>query len=143
LGYARRAQAALPVAATLHTLADVFAAPSGEDVNATTQQVYENLALFDEHTWGAGNPWGDAEEGFDSGGVQWQRKSDFAHRAFDDARELLEGGVRRLASTIPAAGDALASIVVWNSAAHPRDDLVRVFVPASRVPLGESICVTD
>lgn len=143
LGYARRAQASLPVAATLHVIADLNDAPSDEDVVAATREAYLTLGLWDEHTWGAGNPWNDTEDGFDSGGIQWLHKADFAHRAYDDTRELLEGGIRRLASTIPTARDALASIVVWNTFAHSRDDLVRVFIPASRIPLNEVVSVVD
>ncbi|NUP83208.1 MAG: hypothetical protein HOV96_37330, partial [Nonomuraea sp.] len=88
LGYVRRAQSALRVAETLHTIA-------GADATEEIDAAYDKVALFNEHTWGAANPWEDAEEAGDSGGLQWTRKSSGAYQAQDDASDLLHAAVRR------------------------------------------------
>lgn len=89
LGYVRRAQNILRSAETLHALADER---SGDRTGApeAIDHAYDLAALFDEHTWGAANPWEDAEEGTDSGGLQWTRKSQVGYQAHDDALDLLQ-----------------------------------------------------
>ena len=142
LGYARRAQAILRVAETAHALAG---ARSGEPGGVTAQvdAAYDLLGLFDEHTWGAANPWNDAEEGLDSGALQWARKAGFAHQAFDDAADLLQAGGRRLGATFARGRGALASFVVVNPSSWPRSDLVEAFLPASVVDPAAAVRVVD
>jgi Glycosyl hydrolases family 38 N-terminal domain len=132
VGANRRAQGALRTAQTLHTLADRL----GEEETAWRHDVdraYETMGLFDEHTWGSGNPWSDELERFDSGALQWQRKIAFGHDAHDRAEALVETGKERLAHVFSASADAVASILVVNGAGRQRTDLARVFVPAARV----------
>ncbi|MFL6073995.1 MAG: hypothetical protein ACJ73S_11430 [Mycobacteriales bacterium] len=133
LGYARRAQHALRHAETLHSLAGADA-----DVDA----VYDKLGLFDEHTWGAANPWQDAEDGFDSGGLQWARKCELAYQAADDTEDLRHAGARRLGARYPAARGTLAGYLVVNPGAA-RSDVVEAFLPASVVALDVPVEVRD
>lgn len=142
LGYSRRAQSALTTAQTLHAAADLR---SGErsDLTGEVDRAYDNLALFDEHTWGAGNPWDDGEEHRSSGGLQWARKSEFAHQGFDEAQDLLESGGRRLGDTFAPTDGALTSMLVFNAASGTRTDLARIFLPASRVPLDVGLRLVD
>jgi glycosyl hydrolase family 38 len=136
LGYARRAQHAVRHAETLHTLAGA-GAPAGVDA------VYDKLGLFDEHTWGAANPWHDHEDGFDSGGLQWARKCELAYTAADDAEDLRHAGARRLGALYAPASGALTSYLVVNPGAATRTDTVTAFLPSSTVPLEAGITVLD
>ncbi|MGN9909796.1 glycoside hydrolase family 38 C-terminal domain-containing protein [Phytohabitans sp. LJ34] len=136
LGYARRAQHAVRHAETLHTLAGT---PATSEVDA----VYDKLGLFDEHTWGAANPWHDHEDGFDSGGLQWARKCEMAYSGADDAEDLRHAGAHRLGARFAAAGGALASYLVANLGPADRTDLAEVFLPASVVPLDQQVSIVD
>ncbi|MEV0619637.1 glycoside hydrolase family 38 C-terminal domain-containing protein [Nonomuraea sp. NPDC050404] len=139
LGYVRRAQSALRVAETLHTLA-------GVDATEQIDAAYDKVALFNEHTWGAANPWEDAEEAGDSGGLQWTRKSSGAYDAQDDAADLLHAGVRRFGAALSESGTeggALASFAVFNPATRARTDVVRAFLPRDVVGVDVPIALVD
>ncbi|TMR10183.1 hypothetical protein ETD86_40590 [Nonomuraea turkmeniaca] len=145
LGYVRRAQSALRVAETLHTLA-------GADATEEIDAAYDKIALFNEHTWGAANPWEDAEEAGDSGGLQWTRKSSGAYQAQDDAADLLHAAVRRFAAALsepgtegraPASPGTLAAFAVFNPATRARTDVVRTFLPRDVVGVDVPIVLVD
>ncbi|MGP3933353.1 glycoside hydrolase family 38 N-terminal domain-containing protein [Nonomuraea sp. KM88] len=142
LGYVRRAQSALRVAETLHTLA-------GEDATEQIDAAYDKVALFNEHTWGAANPWEDAEEAGDSGGLQWTRKSSGAYQAQDDASDLLHAATRRFAAALTGGGDergtggTLAAFAVFNPGTRARTDVVRAFLPRDVVGVDVPIALVD
>lgn len=142
LGYVRRAQSALRVAETLHTIA-------GADATEQIDEAYDKVALFNEHTWGAANPWEDAEEAGDSGGLQWTRKSSGAYQAQDDASDLLHAAVRRFAGALSEAGSEgassgpPASFAVFNPATRARTDVVRAFLPRDVVGVDVPIALVD
>ncbi|MER6944429.1 hypothetical protein ABT294_10430 [Nonomuraea sp. NPDC000554] len=140
LGYVRRAQSALRAAETLHTIA-------GADATGEIDEAYDKVALFNEHTWGAANPWEDAEEAGDSGGLQWTRKSSGAYDAQDDASDLLQAATRRFAGALsgpaPAEGAALASFAVFNPGTRTRTDVVRAFLPRDVVAADVPIALVD
>ncbi|MCG5218803.1 glycoside hydrolase family 38 N-terminal domain-containing protein [Streptosporangium soli] len=138
LGYVRRAQSALRAAETLHALAG----PEG-DATQVIDEAYDKVALFNEHTWGAANPWEDAEDGGDSGGLQWTRKSAGAYQAQDDAADLLHAAVRRFGTTFGPAAGAAASFAVFNPATRARTDTVRAFLPRDIVPLEAPVALVD
>ncbi|TMR32947.1 glycoside hydrolase family 38 C-terminal domain-containing protein [Actinomadura geliboluensis] len=106
-------------------------------------EAYDRAALFDEHTWGAANPWEDAEEGGDSGGLQWTRKSQVGYQAHDDALDLLQAGARRLGATFGPAPDALASFLVVNPGTAARTDVARAFLPRDVVAADVPIALVD
>ncbi|TDD93585.1 glycoside hydrolase family 38 C-terminal domain-containing protein [Actinomadura rubrisoli] len=142
LGYVRRAQNVLRSAETLHALADErsgdrTAAPAAID------EAYDRAALFDEHTWGAANPWEDAEEGGDSGGLQWTRKSQVGYQAHDDALDLLQAGAGRLGATFGPASGALASFLVVNPGSAARTDVARAFLPRDVVAVDVPVSLVD
>src|SRR5256886_15245323 len=58
LGFNRVAQAAVRSAQTFHALADLRDEPE-RAWPAEADRAYESMALFDQHTVGAANPWGD------------------------------------------------------------------------------------
>ena len=61
-------------------------------------RVYERMALFDEHTWCAAHPGGDALTGRESGELQWQSKAALAVEARDRADALLDAAAARFRS---------------------------------------------
>jgi hypothetical protein len=143
LGLNRIAQGTIKTARTLHALADLIT----DDRSATAEQeidrTYEELALFDEHTWGSANPWEDELEKQNSGALQWARKSGFAYRASDRADVLLNAGLNRFAGALTPQADAIATVVVFNPSAWERTDLARVFLPNERVPRDQSFSVIE
>lgn len=151
LGYARRAQQAARCASTMHAVSDLAAARKVTDPSGL-RNVYQDLGLFDEHTWGARHPWGDDEEGWDSGKLQWRRKAAFADRARESAESLADVAARRAAEALGVIGagrsepqrrDGLASIVVFNPSGWARSDIVRLFVPFSVAGEGLDVVVAD
>ncbi|MFC6878603.1 MULTISPECIES: glycoside hydrolase family 38 C-terminal domain-containing protein [Actinomadura] len=142
LGYVRRAQNVLRAAETLHAVADDRAGES-TGASASVDAAYDLAALFDEHTWGAANPWEDAEEGGDSGGLQWTRKSQVGYQAHDDALDLLQAGAGRLGATFGPAPEALASFVVVNPGTAARTDVARAFLPRDVVAVDVPIALVD
>lgn len=145
LGYVRRAQSALRAAETL----DAVSAPGdgaradGAAQDAAYDAAYDKVALFNEHTWGAANPWQDAEEGIDSGGVQWTLKSALAYQAHDEAADLLHASVRRFGARSGPAAGALASVLVVNPGPATRTDTVTLFLPRETVPMTVPVRLAD
>jgi Glycosyl hydrolases family 38 N-terminal domain/Glycosyl hydrolases family 38 C-terminal domain len=151
LGYARQAQQIARSASTLHAVGDLAEARKVTAVSGL-RHVYEDLGLFDEHTWGARHPWGDDENGWDSGKLQWERKAAFADRARESVESLADTAARRAAEALGFvdAGNAqshgrsgLASILVLNPSGWARSEIVRLFVPFSIVPEGLDVVVAD
>jgi len=134
LGFNRRAQADLRTAQTLHTLANTLTEDSA-DPQDEIDEVYESMALFDEHTWGAANPWKDGLERRESGALQWERKAGFARDAYEGSNGLVRSGVHRLSHVFGRSANSLASVTVFNPSRWERTDPVSVFVPESRTGL--------
>jgi hypothetical protein len=128
-GFNRRAQAAVRTAQTLHAM-------SGSDCDADS--AYERIALFDEHTWCAAHPGGDAIDGRESGALQWQTKAALATDGLARAEDLVEAGRAHFASP-----ERPESVLVLNPAGFPRTDVVTVFLPVSRFPPGRRLAVVD
>ncbi|MGH2557747.1 MAG: glycoside hydrolase family 38 C-terminal domain-containing protein [Thermomicrobiales bacterium] len=143
LGRGRVAQGAIRTAQTMHALADHVSGESNPAGAAAIDRVYDDLALFDEHTWGAGNPWQNRLEKFAAGELQWEKKIGYAHDAFDAGNALLSAGASRLAHALATRRDALAAIAVFNPSACSRSDVVRTFVPDALVRLGQDVSVVD
>ena len=148
LGYVRRAQAALRTAESLDALArpDSAAADRGNGAAAAAADfaaAYDKTALFNEHTWGATNPWHDTEDGGDSGGIQWTLKSAIGYQAHDEAIDLLHASARRFGAGYTPAAGALASFLVVNPASAARTDVVEAFLPREIVPLDVPVALAD
>jgi hypothetical protein len=142
LGFNRRAQADIRTAQTLHTLADVLTGDPATPLDEI-DTAYENMALFDEHTWGAADPWEDGLDKRESGALQWEKKAAFAREAYDSSGALLKAGIHRLSHVFRASDSSLASIAVFNPSRWERTDVVRVFVPSSRVSTRRPFAVVD
>jgi hypothetical protein len=145
LGFNRRAQAAIRTAQTLHALGDGFTRERSvghgwwEQVDAA----FEDMALFDEHTWGAANPWEDRLDRMDSGAIQRQRKAAFAYAAWDRVEALTEAGLQRLVPLWGNSGPDLGAVVVLNPASVVRSDVATCFLPESRFGTEVAIEVVD
>jgi hypothetical protein len=135
LGVNRQSQSDLRTAQTLHAIADAVTDLPKPQIADEVERTYEDMALFDEHTWGAANPWNSGAIAFDSGAHQWIRKAAFAYSASERATSLLNGGLRRISSL--GLGSVRKSggqpLVVFNPSSWARTDLVRVFVPERSV----------
>src|SRR4029077_17377535 len=106
-------------------------------------EAYEALALFDEHTWGAANPWSDGDSGFDSGEEQWHWKYAAALTAHDRATELLDSASHQLGARLGRSKAALASFHIVNTAAFDRTGIASCFLLESLVPLDVPIVLRD
>ncbi|WP_329454789.1 alpha-mannosidase [Streptomyces sp. NBC_01497] len=106
--------------------------------------VYRTVSLFNEHTWGAGDPWTYGCQGHGSGEQQWHWKYGQAAGAKDGALTLLEQAGHRLGAVLPAGPPgALASFHVVNTRSSERTDVVRFFLPESAAAVHLPVEVTD
>lgn len=144
VGLGRQAQNDLADAQTLGATATLLGASDladGPVVDA--DPAYHQLALWDEHTWGAANSWQHADHGTDSGEHQWYWKVARAYEALDASDQALQLASGALTRALPRAEHAAASLYVLNTTATVRDDEVEVFLPASVVGLTTPVTVTD
>jgi hypothetical protein len=133
----RRAQTDIRTAQTLHALADIVTDEPLPSINADARAAYEDMALFDEHTWGAANPWGLNASRESSGAYQWTRKEAYAYVAGERTQMLLNSGLHRIArlaatSSGNGAGNGAEhreSLLVFNASSWSRTDLARIFIP--------------
>ncbi|MFI7322218.1 alpha-mannosidase [Streptomyces venezuelae] len=143
LSLARTAQSVVADAQTTGTFAALLGATGAEDDSRDAAGVYEAVSLFDEHTWGAGDPWTHGDEGGHSGEHQWHWKYGQAMRAHDDGNALLARASARLGQRLAAAPDAAATYHVVNTCSWPRTDVVPIFLPESTVPPQQRVTVRD
>ncbi|GAA4622579.1 glycoside hydrolase family 38 C-terminal domain-containing protein [Actinoallomurus vinaceus] len=143
LGYVRRAENILRAAETVNAMAYTRDGEDDREVTEAVDAAYDKAATFNEHTWGAANPWEDAEEAGDSGGLQWTRKSAVGYGTYDDAADLLHAGIRRLGATAAGGPGALASFLVVNTGTAERTDVVTAFLPRDVIALDEPIALVD
>ncbi|MEV8314125.1 alpha-mannosidase [Streptomyces sp. NPDC059900] len=143
LSLARTAQSVVADAQTIGTFAGILDATGAEDDTRDAAGVYEAVSLFDEHTWGAGDPWTHGDEGGHSGEQQWHWKYGQALRAHDDGNALLGRASARLGQRLAVAPGAAATYHVLNTCSWPRTDVVRIFLPESSVPLKQLVAVHD
>ncbi|HEU0163547.1 MAG TPA: hypothetical protein VFQ54_00810, partial [Thermomicrobiales bacterium] len=131
LGRNRQSQSDIKTAQTLHALSDVLTDEPNPSVPDDVKGAYEEMALFDEHTWGAADPWGLAASKTASGAYQWTRKEAFAYTAEERTQMLLNSGLQRLAPL--AARETTApreeTLLVFNPSSWPRIDLAKIFIP--------------
>jgi hypothetical protein len=131
LGTNRQSQNDIRVAQSLNALADLLTDEPNPAIAAETTAAYENLALFDEHTWGAANPWESGAIAFATGQHEWVRKEAFAYTGAEQVTMLLNGGLQRIGAlgASSAAGVDAQTLLVFNPSSWSRSGLVRVFIP--------------
>ena len=111
----RRAEERAVTAEMLHSLAAVLG--GAEYPKASLGDLWRNILLYDEHTWGAHCSISDPKN--EQTVKQWEVKSSFAHKADEASRDLLQAGMSKLAAMTPAA-----DVVVFNPLSWPRKSVV-------------------
>lgn len=82
-------------------------------------EAYDNMLLYDEHTWGMEYPLGKLQD------WSWSDKSRYAYKAAGLAESILGGGIDSIAGNIKL-DEKGKHVVVFNSLALERTDMVRV-----------------
>ncbi|MFI8003379.1 alpha-mannosidase [Streptomyces sp. NPDC086010] len=143
LAATRDGQAALADAQTLAGYADILGAEGGAEIVEAAPEVYRAASLFNEHTWGAGDPWTHGDHGHASGERQWHWKYSQALRAHDGANTLLDSASAALGERLAPREGTLAGYYVVNTCSWQRAETVRLFLPESTVPLTDAVRVVD
>ncbi|AXK37627.1 alpha-mannosidase [Streptomyces armeniacus] len=143
LAATRDGQAALADAQTVAGHAEILGARDGAEITAAAPEVYRAASLFNEHTWGAGDPWTHGDHGHSSGERQWHWKYAQALRAHDEAHTLLDAAGAGLGQRLAPREGTLAGYYVVNTRSWPRSETVRLFLPESTVPLDDRVRVLD
>ncbi|MGH7942580.1 MAG: glycoside hydrolase family 38 C-terminal domain-containing protein [Limisphaerales bacterium] len=112
----RRAEERAVTAEMLHSLASIMTAREYPETNF--DGLWQNILLFNEHTWGAAGSIGDPYAAETVG--QWKVKAGYAVDADAQSRALLKSGMSELADMVPAS-----DLVVFNSLAWPRNAVVK------------------
>ncbi len=144
----RRAEERAVTAEMLHSLASIM---TGADYPRTNfDALWDHILLYNEHTWGAA---GSIHSPHAEQTVkQWEVKGGFAHTSDAESRDLLDSGMKELASMVPAS-----SLVVFNSLAWPRKAVVKIdeafpvvadvkadkILPCQALPEGGSCFIAD
>lgn len=100
--------------ATIASLTGDYSYP-GERI----RQAYEDMLLYDEHTWGLAHPSGTIQD------WNWNDKSHFALRAAAQAELILNSSLEKIASSIKSETEN-SRIVVFNPLSFTRTDIVRI-----------------
>lgn len=88
------------------------------------RELWRNILLFDEHTWGA---WCSISDPYAETTIkQWEIKASFAHKAYQQANNLKEKAFQSFSSLVSVDKE---SIVVFNPLSFPRSDIVKVKIP--------------
>ncbi|MFJ3022967.1 glycoside hydrolase family 38 C-terminal domain-containing protein [Streptomyces tendae] len=143
LAATRRGQAALAEAQTVSAYAGLLGVPGSSGVTRAAPAVYRAASLFNEHTWGAGDPWTHGDHGHGSGEKQWHWKYSQAMRAHDEAETLLDSATALLGEALAPRAGALASFYVANTCSWERTESARVFLPEATVGLDRPVEVLD
>lgn len=143
LAMTRKAQAAVAGAQTMSGMSALLGGGALADELAQSSKVYSSVSLFNEHTWGAADPWTDGDSGTTSGEQQWHWKYAHGIHAQDDAATFTDHAAARLGETLPANSEATVTYYAANTVAAARTGEVRLFVRESRVPLDRAIEVRD
>jgi len=100
--------------ATVASLASDYTYPAEK-----IRQAYDNVLLYDEHTWGKDYPAGKLQD------WAWNEKSHYAYKAAGLTEPILTGSLDRIANKIELKEQG-RHIVVFNSLSFQRTDVVRV-----------------
>ena len=100
--------------ATVASLASDYAYPAEK-----IREAYDNVLLYDEHTWGKDYPAGKLQD------WAWNEKSHYSYKAAGLTQPILSGSLDRIANKIELKEQG-RHIVVFNSLSFQRTDVVRV-----------------
>lgn len=108
-----------------------------------SRDLYAAISLFNEHTWGAMDPWQTSDGTGQSGQKQWHWKYARSLEAYDSAELLLDTAVAHVGAGVPEDPDAVATYLAINPTAIERTSTISLFVRESRAALDESLVVRD
>ncbi len=111
----RRAEERAVTAETLHSLAAVLGGVPYP--KAGFDELWRNILLYDEHTWGAWCSISDPKS--EQTVKQWEIKRSFARQADEASRRLLDAGMNKLAGLTAAE-----ELVVFNPLSWTRKEIV-------------------
>jgi len=100
--------------ATVASLAGNYTYPAEK-----IRQAYDNVLLYDEHTWGRDYPQGKVQD------WAWNEKSHYAYKAAGLTEPILTGSLDRIANKIKL-NEKGRHIAVFNSLSFQRTDVVRL-----------------
>ncbi|MFD1718948.1 glycoside hydrolase family 38 C-terminal domain-containing protein [Georgenia deserti] len=139
----RQAQARVTDSETVSALGSVLGAHEVPGERERSRRTYAAISLFNEHTWGASNPWAINDDGESSGEEQWHWKYARALEARDTAERFLDDAVVHLGAGVQEAPDADITYLAVNTTGFSRSSVVSLFVRESRAPLNEPLVVRD
>ena len=95
-----------------------------EDLSSRIGEAYDDMLLYDEHTWGKSYQVGPSQD------FAWNEKARYAYRAAALTESILDTGLERLASSVRLEEDG-RHLVVFNPLSFSRSDVVRLvgFLP--------------
>jgi alpha-mannosidase len=117
-----------------------WACAAGTNGNAAFPQadfnrVWDNMLLYDEHTWGAHNSIGDPTSDFVL--RQFAVKAAYATDAARDVARLLDTGLTELAAHVERGSDGAERLLVFNPSGRPRTGVVYAKLPRGAVVIGQ------
>ncbi|MGP4038796.1 glycoside hydrolase family 38 C-terminal domain-containing protein [Gracilibacillus sp. D59] len=108
------------------------------------QTAFDNMVLFDEHTWGAWNPWDKSLSNNTSGQIQWSTKMGFAQNAYNQSLTEYRRSQHLLLNLLGCDYDEnMSAIVVYNPEPFERTDIVTVFVPFGKIDVRKPMKIVD
>lgn len=143
----RRAEERAVTAEMLHSLAGIIAGDAYPKTNF--DDVWHNVLLYNEHTWGAAGSIRDPEA--EQTVKQWEVKASFAHASDAESRELLKSGMDRLADMVSPADWIVFNSLDWSrkalvtveSTAAVQDVASRKTMTCQPLPEGGSCFIAD
>lgn len=143
----RRAEERAVTAEMLHSLAGIIAGAAYP--KSKFDDVWHNVLLYNEHTWGAAGSIRDPEA--EQTVKQWEVKASFAHASDAESRELLKSGMDRLASMAPPADWIVFNSLDWSrkalvtveSGAAVQDVAAKKTLACQTLPEGGSCFIAD
>ncbi len=97
--------------------------------------VWDNILLYDEHTWGAWNSISEPTSDFVT--RQWAVKAAYATTAAEGSLRLLDRGLRDLAARVTRSRPSRTGLLVFNPSGRARSGLVHARIPRSATVVHE------
>ncbi|WP_114597568.1 glycoside hydrolase family 38 C-terminal domain-containing protein [Renibacterium salmoninarum] len=141
MALSRQAQSQLAQAHTLTSFGQLLGAEANQTATVNTERGYRQLALWDEHTWGAADSWLHKDHGPSAGERQWHWKAARAYEALDESQLALAQSREILAAQLDPA-DPL-EFTVFNTANQNRNGVVDFFLSDSVLPVQLPLAVRD
>ncbi|MFC7375786.1 glycoside hydrolase family 38 C-terminal domain-containing protein [Brachybacterium sp. GCM10030267] len=140
---ARRAQALLTDAQLVSAVGSELGGESIPSEPERARRLHEEISLFNEHTWGASDPWTTADTGRNAGEEQWHWKFARALEARDDAELLLDTAAAHAGVGLREDPEAIATFAAINPTSLTQSGTASLFISEARSPLGQPLVVRD